>query len=220
MKELTDGVWMLRGFPPNAINVYLLDDVLIDSATKLAGRRIFSQLKGRKLSAHALTHVHADHQGVAGKVCDSFGVPLWVGEADIPAMEIAGRIRAEQPDAPLNRIIDAVWTGPPHKVDRALKEGDVVAGFEVLEVPGHSKGHVAYWRERDRVLVCGDVTNNMNFITGLPRLGLPPKVFTPDPERNRLSAKRLGELRPELAMFGHGPPLRDPGKFADFCAAL
>jgi glyoxylase-like metal-dependent hydrolase (beta-lactamase superfamily II) len=220
MKELTDGVWLLRGFPPNAINVFLLDDVLIDAATKFAGRRILRQIKDRPLSAHALTHAHPDHQGASKQVCETRNVPLWVGEGDVHAMETAGAISAAQPPHRLNGLIDKVWTGPPHPVDRALHEGDSVGSFEVLEVPGHSAGHVAYWRERDRVLVCGDVLNNMNLITALPGLHQPPTVFTPDPARNRESARRLGELRPALALFGHGPPLRDPGKFADFCAAL
>ena len=57
-------------------------------------------------------------------------------------------------------------------------------------------------------------------VTGFPGLHEPPAAFTPDPPRNRASARRLGELRPRLACFGHGPPLRDPGKLADFIAGL
>lgn len=40
MKKLADGAWLLSGFPPNAINVYLVEDVLIDAGTRHAGRRI------------------------------------------------------------------------------------------------------------------------------------------------------------------------------------
>ena len=40
VKQLAAGVWQLRGFPPNAINVYLVEDVLIDAATRRAGKRI------------------------------------------------------------------------------------------------------------------------------------------------------------------------------------
>jgi len=36
VKELADGVYLLRGWPPNAINVYLVGDVLIDAATRQA----------------------------------------------------------------------------------------------------------------------------------------------------------------------------------------
>jgi hydroxyacylglutathione hydrolase len=50
VKQLADAFWLLSGFPPNAINVYLVDDVLIDAGTRHAGRRILRQLKGRELS--------------------------------------------------------------------------------------------------------------------------------------------------------------------------
>jgi glyoxylase-like metal-dependent hydrolase (beta-lactamase superfamily II) len=125
-----------------------------------------------------------------------------------------------QPDHWLNRVIDRAWKGPPRKVDRPLREGDEVGGFTVLDAPGHSPGHVVFWREADRVLVIGDVLNNMNFLTGIPRLGQPPTIFTPDPVRNRASARRLAELRPALVAFGHGPPLRDPDKLARFVESL
>jgi len=51
----------------------------------------------------------------------------------------------------------------------------------VLEVPGHSRGHVAYWRESDRALILGDVLNGMNLITGIRGLQEPPAVFTRPP---------------------------------------
>jgi glyoxylase-like metal-dependent hydrolase (beta-lactamase superfamily II) len=95
-----------------------------------------------------------------------------------------------------------------------------VAGFAVLEVPGHSRGHVAYWRESDRVLILGDVLNGMNLMTGRRGLQEPPAVFTPDPARNRQSARRLAELEPALVCFGHGPPLRDPRALHEFIATL
>ena len=66
--------------------------------------------------------------------------------------------------------------GPPHPVARALHEGDEVAGFTVLETPGHSRGHVAFWRESDRVLILGDVLNNMNLMTGIPACTSRPTI--------------------------------------------
>jgi len=68
VKLLADGVWLLSGFPPNAINVYLVEDVLVDAGTRHARRRILRQLRGRKVAAHALTHVHPDHQGSSKEV--------------------------------------------------------------------------------------------------------------------------------------------------------
>jgi hydroxyacylglutathione hydrolase len=98
---------------------------------------------------------------------------------------------------------------PAHPIARRLREGDTVgAGFSVLDVPGHSPGHIALWREADRTLIAGDVFFN------LPRLGPPPRSLTVDPDTNRASMLRLAELRPALVLFGHGPPLRDPDALA------
>jgi hydroxyacylglutathione hydrolase len=220
MRELADGLWMLDGWPRNGINVYIARDVLIDAATRQAERRIFRQIAGRTLSAHALTHAHPDHQGCSHIVCERLGIPLWCGRDDVKAMETPGGISNSQAPSLVNKLQKRFWTGPPHPVARALVEGDEVAGFTVLESPGHSPGQVAYWRESDRVLILGDVLNNVNVRTGIPGLHEPPDVFTPDPPRNRVSARRLAELRPRLTCFGHGAPLRDPGKLAEFVARL
>lgn len=220
MKQLAEGVYQLSGFPPNAINVYLVGDVLVDAATRQGEGRIMRQIAGRTVNAHALTHAHPDHQGASHAVCESLRIPLWCGQADIPAMETPGGVKNSQAPGWLNRLQERFWTGPPHPVARALKEGDEVAGFQVLDVPGHSAGHVAYWREGDRVLILGDVLNNMNVMTGVPGLHEPPAIFTPDPVRNRAAARRLAALKPALTCFGHGAPLRDPDRLADFVAGL
>ena len=220
MKQLADDVQLLHGWPPNAINVYLVGDVLIDAATRQGEQRIMRELAGRKLSAHALTHAHPDHQGSSHAICERLQIPLWCGQGDVPAMETPGGVYDSQAPSWINRLQRRFWTGPAHPVARALIEGDEVAGFTVLEVPGHSRGHLAYWRESDRVLILGDVLNNVNVMTGIPGLHEPPSIFTPDPARNRRSARRLAALRPQVACFGHGPPLRDPGRLAEFVAGL
>jgi glyoxylase-like metal-dependent hydrolase (beta-lactamase superfamily II) len=220
MKEIAEDVHLLSGWPPNAINVYLAGDVLIDAATRQAERRIFKQLAGRALSAHALTHVHPDHQGCSHAVCERFGVPLWCGEGDLTAMETPGQVTGAHAPAWMKRAQECFWVGPPHPVARSLREGDDVAGFTVLQTPGHTLGHLAFWRERDRVLILGDVLNNMNLMTGIPGLHEPPQMFAVDPAQNRASARRLAALRPALACFGHGAPLRDPDRLAEFVARL
>ena len=220
MKQLADGVWQLNGLPPNAINVYLVEDVLIDAATRLAGRRILRQLRGHEVAAHALTHAHPDHQGASKQVCETLGIPFWVGAEDVPAAEDPELIFQLQPRHPINTLVFRAWGGPGHPVDRTLQEGDEVAGFRVLDTPGHSAGHVSFWRESDRVLILGDVLNNMNVTTGLPGLHEPKPFFTPDPAENRRSARRLAELEPRLTLFGHGAPVRDTRKLVSFVKRL
>ncbi len=222
MKELAPGLFQLKGAMPlpNSINTYLIGDVLVDAGARADGKKILQQLEGHDLAAHALTHAHPDHQGASKLVCEARGVPFWVSDGDVEKAERPEAIKQEQPQALINRIFFKMMAGPGHPVDRRLKEGDEVAGFSVLEVPGHSSGHIAFWRESDRVLILGDVLNNMHVFTGIPGLREPPKVFTPDVSRNHESIKRLGALEPSLVCFGHGAPLRDTAKFTAFCKGV
>src|SRR5947209_11372512 len=129
-------------------------------------------------------------------------------------------MKARMPAHPMNTLIRSVFPGPRRPAARRLAEGDTVAGFTVLDTPGHSPGHLSLWRESDRTLICGDVFTNMDTVTGLPGLHEPKTFFTPDPARNRESMRRLAALEPALACFGHGRPLRDPAKLQAFVAKL
>ena len=220
MKEIAAGVWQLKGFPPNVINTYLVGDVLVDAGARADTGRIIKQLKGRELSAHVLTHAHADHQGASKAVCEQFGVPFWVHEADVRAAEDPEVMRGTMPKHPIPRLFWRLFHGPGRKVDRALREGDRIGDFEVLHVPGHSAGHIALWREADRVLIAGDVIATIDQVGLFPKLGEPKKFFTPDPARNRESIRRLAALRPSVVCVGHGPPLRDPAKLEKLAAGL
>ena len=220
MRRLAEDVYQLQGFPANAINVFVVGDVIVDAGTRHAAGRILRQVRGRAVSAHVLTHAHPDHQGSTHELCDTLAIPLWCGELEAPAAEDPAMMRTEKPASTLDRLIDRVWTGPGHPVARRLTEGDEVAGFTVLHTPGHTIGHIALWRESDRVLIAGDVLNGMHLATGRPGLHEPPAAFSVDPARNRESARRLAELRPSLICFGHGPALRSPEALGTFAAAL
>jgi glyoxylase-like metal-dependent hydrolase (beta-lactamase superfamily II) len=221
MKQLAPDVWQISTLPlPDAINCYLVGDVLVDAGSRHDGKKILKALQGHTVVAHALTHAHPDHQGASHEVCTKLGVPFWVGAADADAAEDPSLIGQRQPQHPIAKFFDRIFVGPGHPVDRQLRDGDEVAGFRVIDAPGHSAGHVVFFRESDRVLVVGDVLTNMDTITGLPGLRLPKPFLTPDPERNRRSARSLADLEPSLVCFGHGRPLRDTRKFVDFCRAL
>jgi glyoxylase-like metal-dependent hydrolase (beta-lactamase superfamily II) len=216
MLRLADDLELLGGFPPFAINVYIMGGVLVDAATRFARGRILGQLRGRTLTAHALTHAHPDHQGASHAVCEALGLPLWCGEVDSDAMETEGLIMARMPPHWLTRAVGRHWVGPPHHVARRLREGDEVGGFQVIETPGHTAGHISFWRPHDRVLVAGDVLANFQIWTGLPMLREPEWYFSLDPALNRRSAIKLARLEPRLACFGHGPPVRNPSKLHRF----
>jgi hydroxyacylglutathione hydrolase len=223
VKELANGVWQVRGYRgqvPDLINEYVIEDVLIDAGTRHSGKRILRELKGHEINAHALTHAHADHQGASHEVCEALGIPYWVPERDADAAEDPELIRERQPNHPVQKFFLFLYMGPGHPVDRKLREGDEIAGFRVLDVPGHSAGHIAFWRESDQVLILGDVLTNIHQMTGLPGLHEPLPFLTPDPVENRRSAKKLAALAPKLVLFGHGRPLRDTRKFVEFVEGL
>src|ERR1700738_3538056 len=135
MKQLAPDVHLLGGWPPNAINVYLIGDVLLDAATRQAERRIMRQIAGHTVTAHALTRAHPDHQGSSHAICERLNIPLWCGQRDCPRMETPVAIKNTQAPGLMNYLQARFWTGPPHPVARALREGDEVAGFTVRGVP-------------------------------------------------------------------------------------
>ena len=220
MKYLAPGVWRLKELPGPSVNVYLAEDVLIDAGRKPDRRRIFAELEGIEISMLALTHAHPDHQGVAKVLCEARGIPLACHADDVDAME-GRRPLQEAPTGKLvQKAIQAIWEGPPHRVDRTLAEGDEVAGFRVVHAPGHARGEVIYFRDADRVAICGDVIRNMSYATGLPGIKEPPQIFTYDMAENRRSIRKLAGLDPSLILPGHGPAVTDMAAFERFVAAL
>jgi hydroxyacylglutathione hydrolase len=222
MTELAPGVHLLTGLPKYGINWYLVGDVLIDAGGRPDAGRIINQLRGHEVRAHALTHAHSDHQGSSHAVCSKLGIPFLVPEHEVPVAENPELIKQRMPNHPMPKLTYAMFHGPGHKVDQVLHEGDEVAGFTVLDTPGHSAGHVSFWRESDRVLICGDVICTWHsFLMQLrPGVREPADYFTPDPAENRRSIKRIAGLDPALVLVGHGPPLYDVQQLRDLAARL
>lgn len=217
LDEIAPGVWRVAGWPPSAFNVYLIaageSAVLVDAGTRYAARRILRALHAHPFEALLLTNAQPDHQGAAAAVCTLRDIPLWCGAADADVVE-TGRADSLVPDHGWNRRLARAVGGPAHPVARRLREGDAVGPFVVLETPGVTPGHISLWRESDRVLIAGDVATGQHPVLGKPALHRQPDRNVLDPARNRESLRRLAELRAELILFGHGPPLRDPDGFA------
>lgn len=218
MKEIVPGLYLLQGFPPYGINVYLAGDILIDAGPSWYRAMLLRQLHGRDVRAHVLTHAHPDHQGCSAVVCRLYSAPLYCGVRDASVAETGATAELLPPTLP-NRIVAAWWSGPGYPVARALREGDTAGEWEVLETPGHTLGHIALWRARDRVLIAGDVVVNNHPITQLIGLREPLERFTFKPALNRSSARKLAQLQPRVVCFGHGPP-SDGRSFVEFVERL
>ena len=107
---------------------------------------------GGRLDLILLTHHHADHVGGTDEIRARFGCPVVGATADAHRLP---------------------------KLDRAVKEGDTVAlgnaVGRVIETPGHTMGHIAFYYPDGRALFCGDTL----FSLGCGRLleGKPADMF-------------------------------------------
>ena len=211
MLEIADDVFQISVFPRKAVNVYLIGSIIVDAGVRSSAALLKRAIGKRALTGHVLTHAHADHQGASAFLCAHYRLPLWCGTPDVARAQ-SGQVTEEyaNPRNPIARPQQHVWAGPGHPVDRALRDGDMVGDFLVIETPGHASGHVALWRERDRVLIAGDVLVNMDMLTTRPGLHEPPALFTHDIAQNRQSIRKIAALQPRVIGFGHGPVFRDP----------
>ena len=153
--------------------------------------------------------------GLVGSGGRGAGIPVWAPAVEADAVE-SGDIGPMGPDNLITRLQLRTWAGPRRPVARRLREGDEVAGFTVLETPGHSPGHLSFWRERDRALLAFDVIFGRHPITGRARPlraarpvhARPRPQPRPDPQAGRAGA-RAGLLRPRpAAPCGGGPASR------------
>lgn len=216
-EEIAHGVWVVRGgFPRRAMNVYLLRDgdgvLLFDAGIKAmtpAIAAIGAQMGG--ITRVVLGHGHPDHRGVA----PGLGAPVWCHPAEKEDAEGDGGVHyfdLSQLDAHgrflLGRLLP-VWDGGPVQIAGTVSEGDEVAGFRVIHLPGHAPGLIGLWRESDRLALVSDCFYTVDPQTGIhghPRV--PHRAFNKDTEQARASIRKLAALRPATAWAGHADPLR------------
>lgn len=221
MKEIAKDVYHISVMPLDSINVYLIEDYLIDAGIRSSFDIIYKSIKGREVNAHVLTHAHADHQGSSKAICQTLEIPFWCSEAE---KSIAEKGDATREYKSQNHVVTKFqrhfWVGEGYPVSKTLKENDKLGDFRVIETPGHSSGQISFFRESDGVLILGDVMVNMNFFTTLEGLYQPPELFTLDKEQNIKSIKKLASLNPRVLCFGHGSILKDQEKFQAFAKKL
>lgn len=224
LRQIAPEVFQISLMPRNSINCYIIEDVLVDSGIRSSYTTIKKALRKIPVYQHVLTHAHADHQGCSDQVCDEFAIPLLCHPDEVFRTE-TGMVTKDYPTPQhwVAKLQQKYWAGQGHKVDRTIVENDKVGNFRVVETPGHSAGHISLFRERDGVLIIGDVATNMNVITTATGLRLPPNMFTSDQRCNIQSLQKLAKLNPAIICFGHGPVLRNTDRqfeqFVDECSA-
>ena len=162
--------------------------VVVDPGGDAAQLRLELARAGASCMAILVTHCHWDHIGGVADLAEGTGAPVYVSETEAPVLErpsdfYAGvRIRGRAPDV-------------------RLEGGETleIAGltFQVVGVPGHSPGHLAYYA--DGCLFSGDVL----FAGGVGRTDLPHADWDTLVASIRTLVDRYP---PETLVYpGHGP---------------
>ncbi|MGH2864797.1 MAG: ester cyclase [Solirubrobacteraceae bacterium] len=212
---LAEGVWVLQGEPGHC-NVYLLEDdggaTLFDAGARTMTRAVASA--GAKLGGIrrvVLGHGHTDHRGVA----PALGVPVLCHPDEMQDAEGSGGFRywpdglagLPMPLRQFHRLLHRfAWDAGPVKIADTLTEGDTVAGFSVIELPGHAPGQIGLWRESDRLALSSDCFYTLDLWGRGCAPRLPERIYNFDTEQARASIRKLAALEPAAAWPGHAKP--------------
>lgn len=143
---------------PFAENTYILwrpglkEAIVIDPGFEPDA--VLDALRAENLTAAVIlnTHGHVDHIAGNDALKAAFSAaPLVIGAGDAAMLT--------DPMLNLSGLAGAAITSPP--ADRTVREGDVVEAaelrLEVLDIPGHSPGHVVFVLREGPVVFGGDV---------------------------------------------------------------
>jgi glyoxylase-like metal-dependent hydrolase (beta-lactamase superfamily II) len=183
-------------------------------------------------AAILLTHHHPDHGGSAARLARSWGVSVYVHPDELAIAE--GSFRAMRESAgPMDRALvlpllramgrrrreAAIARSSLRGVAAVLEPDGLVPGlpdWRWIHTPGHTPGHVSFFRDEDRVALTGDalVTLRVNSLRGMlfgaPGLSGPPRYTTWSWERATASIGLIADLDPQVIGPGHGSPLVGP----------
>jgi glyoxylase-like metal-dependent hydrolase (beta-lactamase superfamily II) len=101
------------------------------------------------------------------------------------------------------------WDGGAVQIAGTVSEGDEIAGFRVVELPGHAPGLIGLFRDRDRVALVSDCFYTLDPQTGIkgaPRV--PHRAFNISTAQAAESIRKLAAIEPSVAWAGHTDPVR------------
>lgn len=255
-REIAQGVYCMEvGKGITRSNVYFVRSgsswVLIDAASANCGRLIRKTAQSlfganTRPASILLTHDHPDHAGSALELAHMWGCPVYVHPDELPLAAIGDLSTVEKYANPLDRwiILPLLRLMPRRRVESmlskdSLKEvaqvfdpGATVPGlpdWECIHTPGHTPGHVAFFRTSDRVLITGDalVTVDLNSFWGFllwalrqnrQRVSGPPWYSTWNRRAAKESVAALARLEPRVLAPGHGVPMTGKGTARELLA--
>lgn len=223
VERIADGVWVVRGgFPRKVMSVYLIEDGggvtmfdggisdMTDGVAAAAAR-----LGG--LKRIVLGHADADHRGAA----PGLRVPVYCHPAEREAAESDSHFRpywdlsklSPQARVVYPRLL-SMWDGGAVRIAGTVQEGDEVAGFKVIDLPGHAPGLIGLIRESDRLALVSDTIYTIDAQTGRKQLpSVPHPAFNFDTDQARASIRKLIGWQPSVVWTGHLDPVATEVEF-------
>jgi glyoxylase-like metal-dependent hydrolase (beta-lactamase superfamily II) len=223
MERAGDGVEVLRLRAPGRLqrttNIYLLEEdggVVVYETGSVGAAAAIRQAADQRggINKVVLSHAHADHRGGASRL----DAPIFCHPDERPGAEGDGWLSDgfdfSRIGNPVVRVVTPralrTMDGGPVVIAGTVADGDAVAGFRVLHLPGHTPGQVGLWRESDRLAIVSDAVFVWNpfSIAGLPgHARLPPPAVRPDDAAARASIQRIAALDPVAVWLGHYGPI-------------
>ena len=212
-------------------NAYLVGNkkrwVLIDSGTSGHAEKIVAAAEGEfgennRPKGIVLTHGHFDHAGSAVELSDYWDVPIYAHRMEMPFL--TGKSKYPPPDPTVGGFMSRLSRFFPdvaYNFGNRLRElrRDKLPGMEgwtCVETPGHTPGHVSFFREEDGTLIAGDAFTTLdqdsafNTVIRRPKVSRPPAYSTIDWKQAEESVRRLAALHPRTLGTGHGLPMSGP----------
>lgn len=210
------------GEPNNPTGWTLVDAGMpksVNTIIKEAEKRFGSNARPNGI---VLTHGHFDHVGAIIELVEHWNVPVYAHELEIPYLTgqksypeadssveggLIARISPYFPNEPINL---------GHHVKPLPSDGSipVLKDWKWVHTPGHSPGHVSFFRETDSALIAGDAfvtvkqESLFKVLVQEKEISGPPRYFTSDWKLSWHSVKILKDLKPTVAITGHGLPMK------------
>ena len=206
------------------VDCYLVEEsgeiTIVDAGLPGQWHELLDELSrmGRSIDdvrAVLLTHGDTDHIGFAARVHRERGVPIYVHELD--AARARGEVKKPMTGwGPMKLRPFAGFLAysarrgglrvPALKEVETLEVGatlDLPGSPQVIGMPGHTPGSVAYLMPSVDALCVGDAMTTRSVLTGA--LGPGPAPFTLDEGEAITSVQRLGQVEARWLLPGHGP---------------
>ena len=230
LDDIAEGI---RGLRLGFVNVFGLQHAnrtwtLIDAGIPYSAgyiRRWAEENYGTPPSSIVLTHGHFDHVSAAPDLAELWNIPVYAHADEAPYL--TGQSEYPPPNTGagggLMSLLSPIYPrGPVDLSDHlnlypereTITESAALPGWQIIHTPGHTAGHVSFFRPADQTLIVGDAfctTKPESFFDAAlaqpPELHGPPAYFTSDFKAAAQSIRRLAMLQPRIIVPGHGKPL-------------